>query len=55
LQAPREIQGDNQNNIRLEASRHFRHKKREYLKERNNELVTNSKDGNIRDLYRGLN
>jgi hypothetical protein len=31
LQDPSEINGDNLNNVRLEASRHFRNKKREYL------------------------
>jgi hypothetical protein len=30
-------------------------KKREYLKNKINELETNSKDKNIRDLYRGVN
>jgi hypothetical protein len=39
-------------NVRREASRHFRNKKREYLKEKINELVSNSKNKNIRDLYR---
>jgi hypothetical protein len=29
--------------------------KREYLKEKINELATNSKNKNIRDLYRGIN
>jgi hypothetical protein len=37
LQDPREIIGDNQNNVRLEASRHFRNRKREYLREKINE------------------
>jgi hypothetical protein len=32
LQDPSQIHGDNQNNIRCEASRHFRNEKREYLK-----------------------
>jgi hypothetical protein len=31
LQDPSEINGDNLNNVRREASRHFRNKKREYL------------------------
>jgi hypothetical protein len=31
-----------------------RHKKREYLKDRINELVTNSTDKNNRDLYREI-
>jgi hypothetical protein len=33
----------------------LRNKKREYLKGRINELATNSKNKNIRDLYRGIN
>jgi hypothetical protein len=41
--------------IRREASRHFRNKKREYLKDRINELATNSKNKDIRDKYRGIN
>jgi hypothetical protein len=32
LQDPSEINGDNPNNVRREASRHFRNRKREYLK-----------------------
>jgi hypothetical protein len=55
LQDPSKINGDNQNNIRQEASRHFRAKKREYLKDKINELATNKKNKNIRDLYRGVN
>jgi hypothetical protein len=31
LQDPKKVNGDNQNNIRHEASRHFRNIKREYL------------------------
>jgi hypothetical protein len=41
--------------VRREASRHFRHKKREYLKDKIKELESNSKNKNIRDLYRGIN
>jgi hypothetical protein len=55
LQDPSEIKGDNLNNVKREASRHFRTKKREYLKGKINELATNSKNNNIRDLYRGIN
>jgi hypothetical protein len=51
LQDPSEINGDNLNNIRRKASRHFRKKKREYLRDKINELATNSKIKNIRDLY----
>jgi hypothetical protein len=54
-QTPSEINGNNHNNIRREASRHFRNKKREYLKGEINELATQSKNKNIRDLYRGIN
>jgi hypothetical protein len=48
LQDPREINGDNLNNIRCETSRHFRNKKRQYLKDRIDELATNSKNKNIK-------
>jgi hypothetical protein len=48
-----QINGDNLNNIKRETSRHFRNKKREYLKDKINELATNSE--NIRDLYKGKN
>jgi hypothetical protein len=50
LQDPSEINGDNLINVKLEASRHFRNKKREYLKDKINELPTNSKNKNIREL-----
>jgi hypothetical protein len=52
LQDPIELNGDNLNNVRCEASRHFRNKKREYPNNKINELATNSKNKNIRDLYR---
>jgi hypothetical protein len=55
LQDPSEINGNNLNNIRIYASRRVRNKKRAYLKDKINELATNSKDMNIRDQYRGLN
>jgi hypothetical protein len=38
LQDPSEVNGDNLNNVRREASRHFRNNKREYLKDKINEL-----------------
>jgi hypothetical protein len=50
LQDPREINGVNLNNGRF-----FINKMREYLKNKINELATNSKNKNIRDLYRGIN
>jgi hypothetical protein len=55
LQDPSETNGDNLNNVRREASRQFRNKKREYLKGSIKELATDSKNKNIRDLYRGTN
>jgi hypothetical protein len=50
LQDPSEINGDYLKIVRCEASRYFRNKKREYLKDEINELATNSKIKNIRDL-----
>jgi hypothetical protein len=55
LQDPSEINGDNLRIVRREASRHFRNKEGEYLKDEINELATNSKNKNIRDLYGGIN
>ncbi|PNF40670.1 hypothetical protein B7P43_G04763, partial [Cryptotermes secundus] len=55
LQDPSELNGDNLNNIRCETSRHFRNKNRKYLKDKINENAMNSKNKNIRDLYRGIN
>jgi hypothetical protein len=55
LQDPSEANGDNLNTVRLEASRNLRNIKREYLKDKINELATNGKNKNIRDLYRGIN
>ena len=45
---------DNLNNIRLDASRHFRNNKKECLKAKFEEIVTNHKIKNIRDLYRRI-
>jgi hypothetical protein len=55
LQDPSKKNGNNLNNVRREASRHFRNKKKEYVKDKTNNLATNSKNKNIRDLYRGIN
>jgi hypothetical protein len=55
LQDPSEGNEDNLSDIRQEASRHFRNKKREYLKDKINELESNSRNKNIRDPYRGIN
>jgi hypothetical protein len=40
LQIPSQTNGDNLKNVRHETSRTFRNKKREYLKEKMNELET---------------
>jgi len=45
---------NNRNSVRCEASRHFRNKKKEYLKAKIDELETNSKIKNIRHLCRGI-
>jgi hypothetical protein len=44
LQNPTQNNGDNLHNVRREASRHFRKKKKEYLRAKINELETNSKN-----------
>jgi hypothetical protein len=56
LRDPSEINGNNLNNIKRETSRHFRGgKKREYLKNKIDELAFKSENKNIRGLYRGAN
>jgi hypothetical protein len=52
LQDASEINGDSLNS---KAIRHFRNKKREYLKEEIKELALNSTNKNIRYLYKGIN
>jgi hypothetical protein len=48
------VNEDNLSNVRREASRHFRNKKREYLQNKINEIELNSKNKNIRDTYRSI-
>ena len=55
IQDPSQKNVDNLNNVRCEVSRHFRNKKRAYLRANIEKLGTNSKIQNIRDLYRGIN
>jgi hypothetical protein len=55
LHDPSEANEDNLSDVKQEASRHFRNKKREYLKDKINALESNSKNKNITDLYRGIN
>jgi hypothetical protein len=47
LQDPSEANDDILNDVRWEASRYFRDKKREYLKDKINKLASSSKDKNI--------
>jgi hypothetical protein len=47
------VNEDNLRNVRREASRHFRNKKREYLRGKITDIELNSKN-KIRDLYRGI-
>ena len=53
--APCQSNVDNLNSVRREVSRHWRNKKKEYLRAKIEELEANSKIHNIRDLYRGIN
>ena len=55
VQNPSQNNVDNMNSIGRVASRHFRKKKKAYLTDKIEELETNSKIKNIRDLYRGIN
>jgi len=54
LQDPNQSNVDNLNNVKREASRHFRNKKKEYQKAKIDELETNSKAKYVIDLYRGI-
>jgi len=54
-QDPSQSNVDNLNNVRREVSRHFRNKKKAYVRANIEELETNSKIKNIGDLYRGIN
>jgi predicted NACHT family NTPase len=55
LHDPSEVGEDYLSDVRREASRYFRNKKREYLKDRINELESKSENKNIRDMYRDIN
>jgi SLT domain-containing protein len=45
---------DNLNSVSREACRYFRNNKKEYLNAKIEELETNSKIKNIKDLYTGI-
>ena len=55
VQDPSQSSVGNLNSVRREVSRHFRNKKKEYLRAKIEELEANSNINNIRDLYRGIN
>jgi len=52
IQVPSQSNVDNLNKVRSDVSRHFRNKKKAYLRAKIEELVTNNTIQNIRDLYR---
>jgi len=52
---PSQSNVDNLNNVRRDASKHFRNKKKAYLETKIEEFESNSKIKNIRDLYSGIN
>ena len=52
---PSQSNVDNLNNVRCDASRHFRNKKKAYLRAKVEKLETNSKIKNISGLYRVIN
>ena len=52
VKVPSQSNVDNLNTVRREVSRYFRNKKKAYLRAKIEELETNSKIKNIRDLYR---
>jgi hypothetical protein len=54
LQDPSIANEDNLRKVRRDASRHFKNKKREYLKDKINEIELNSNSKNTRVLYRGI-
>ena len=55
IQDPSQSDVDILNNVRREVRRHFRDKKKAYLRAKIEELETNSMIQNTRDLYRGNN
>ena len=55
IQDPSQSNVVNLKSLRRDASRHFRNKKKAYLRAKIEELETNSKIKKIRDLYKGIN
>ena len=54
IQDPSKNNVDNLNKVRREVSRHFRNKKKAYMRAKIEDLETDSKIKNIGDLYRGI-
>jgi hypothetical protein len=52
LHDPNQSNAYNLNHARCDTSRHFKNKKKEYLKAKFNQLETNSENKNIREFYR---
>lgn len=50
----RHVNRDNLNNVKHKATRHFRNKKLEYLSDKINNLETNIKTKNTKNLYAGI-
>ena len=55
MQDPSQRNLDILNNVRREVRRHFREKKKAYVRDKIEELEINSNIQNVRDLYRGIN
>jgi hypothetical protein len=55
IQNPSQSNVHNLNNVRRNASRHLGNKQKAFLKAKIEELETNSKINNIRDLYGSIN
>jgi hypothetical protein len=55
MQDPSQSNVENLKKVRRDASRHLRNKKKAHMKAKIEELQTNSKLKNVRDLYRGIN
>jgi hypothetical protein len=54
LQDPSIVNEDNLRNVGRDTSRRFRNKKRDYLKGKITDIELNSKNKNIRELYKGI-
>jgi hypothetical protein len=55
IQDPSQSNVDNLNNVICDARRQFRNKRKAYLKAKIEEMETNSKINNVRDVYMAIN